>query len=76
MPRSVFIASPSVTQTAAVLATLRDVIVSGAFVHTPDKEACKWCDYTVACGDRVQERAAAKATDTKLVAFGKLAAYV
>ena len=72
----VSIPSPSSSQTAAVLADLRDVIVSGAFVHTPDKNACKWCDYAVACGDRPHERAAAKLADAKLVAFGKLAAHV
>jgi ATP-dependent helicase/nuclease subunit B len=72
----VFIPSPSLSQTAAVLADLRDVIVSGSFVHTPDEKACKWCDYAVACGDRPHERAAAKLADARLVAFGRLGAHV
>ena len=31
---------------------LREVIVQGAFVHAPDEDDCKCCDYDAACGAR------------------------
>ena len=69
------IAAPSREQVAKVLADLREVIVSGAFVHAADEKACKWCDYTAACGGGIHERSAAKAADPRLVAFGRLGAH-
>jgi ATP-dependent helicase/nuclease subunit B len=69
------IAAPSTAQIAAVLADLRELILAGGFVHSPHTDSCKFCDYTVACGRGVHERAEAKASDAKLVAFGRLGAH-
>ena len=72
----VAIAAPSRAQIAEVLSDLRQVIVDGTFVHAKDDKACRFCDYTAACGAGVHEQAAAKAVDPKLVAYGKLATRV
>jgi ATP-dependent helicase/nuclease subunit B len=70
------IPAPSRGRIAGVLSDLRECIVSGAFVHAADeKKACKFCDYTDACGDGVHEQAAAKAADPKLLAVGRLGAH-
>lgn len=70
------IVAPTPAQTAAVLADLREVIVKGAFVHAPDKDACKWCDYDGVCGADALGQAEGKLGDSKLKAFGRLAAHV
>ncbi len=70
------IAAPTRAQTAAVLGDLRELIVKGAFVHAADEKACKWCDYTEACGARVHEQAEGKLADAKLKAFARLGAHV
>jgi hypothetical protein len=59
-----------------VLADLRQVIVDGAFSHTPDEKDCKFCDYTAACDAQVHEQAGAKLQDHRLVAYGRLAVHV
>ena len=69
------IPTPSVAAVGAVLADLRDVIASGLFVHAPDKESCKWCDFGHACGQNAAERAEAKLADPKLAPFVKLVAH-
>jgi hypothetical protein len=69
------IKAPSPAQTAAVLADLRELIVEGAFVHSADQKACKWCDYDAACDDSVHEQAEGKLADPKLKAVGKLASH-
>jgi ATP-dependent helicase/nuclease subunit B len=40
----------SIAKVTAVLADLRQVIASGLFVQVPDETACKWCDFSAACG--------------------------
>ena len=70
------IPAPTPAQTAAVLADLREIIVKGAFVHAPDKDACKWCDYDGVCGAHALTQAAGKLEDSKLKAFGRLTAHV
>ena len=70
------ITAPSLAETAAVLADLRQVIVDGAFVHATDDNACKWCDYAAACDHAVREHATKKLADSKLKAFGRLASHV
>ena len=70
------IPAPTSAQTARVLADLRDLIVAGAFIHAPDKDACKFCDYTAACDESAQERAGTKLADRKLATYGRLAAHV
>ena len=69
------IAAPSLAQTAAVLGDLRELIVSGAFVHAADDRACKWCDYEAACGGGIHEQAEGKRADAKLTAFGRLSSH-
>jgi ATP-dependent helicase/nuclease subunit B len=69
------IPAPPRAQTAKVLADLRQLIVDGAFVHAADEKACKFCDYTAACGSDAGKQAALKLSDPKLTAFGRLAAH-
>ena len=69
------IPTPSIARVGAVLADLREVIASGLFVHAPDEESCKWCDYGHACGQNAAERAEAKQADPKLAPFAKLVAH-
>jgi hypothetical protein len=59
-----------------VLADLRQVIVDGTYTHTPDKDDCGFCDYKAACGEQVHDQASNKLQDTKLIAYGRLAAHV
>jgi ATP-dependent helicase/nuclease subunit B len=70
------IPSPSRRQLVAVLSDLRDVIVSGAFVHAPDESVCRFCDYAAACGAGVHGQAAGKIADPSLAAYGRLSAHV
>jgi RecB family exonuclease len=69
------IPAPTSAETASVLADLRDLILSGAFVHAPDEDDCKWCDYAAACGRGVNEQAAKKIDDGTLDAYRRLAAH-
>lgn len=60
----------------SVLADLRQVIASGLFVHAPEEDGCKWCDFGNACGAKAQPRAQVKAeADANLEPFRKLAAH-
>ena len=70
------IPAPSLADTARVLADLRQVIVDGAFTHTPDEKDCQFCDYTAACDARVHQQAGGKLLDQRLVVYGRLAAHV
>jgi len=45
-------------------------------LHAPDKDACKWCDYDGVCGADALAQAEGKLEDSKLKAFGRLAAHV
>ena len=61
-----------------VLSDLRDVIAHGHFVHTHDKQDCKFCDYGAACGakEKVLKRAEAKVDAPELASFRRLRHYV
>jgi hypothetical protein len=67
---------PPAAATTAVLCDLQEVVASGTFVHAADKSACKWCDFSNACGTNVFERAAGKLSDPKLAAYRRLVAHV
>ena len=67
---------PSAAATTAVLSDLQEVIASGTFVHAADESACKWCEFSNACGKNKFERAAAKQNDPKLIAYRRLMAHV
>ena len=69
------IPTQSIARVGAVLGDLREVIANGLFVHAPDEESCKWCDYGHACGQNAAERAEAKQADPKLAPFAKLVAH-
>lgn len=61
---------------AKVLGDLREVIAQGHFVHTHDKEDCKFCDYGAACGANVVTRAEAKVGAPELDSYRRLRNYV
>ena len=48
-----------------VLTDLLDLTANGAFVHSPDEEDCRYCDFREICGDveRAAERAGGKLAD-------------
>jgi ATP-dependent helicase/nuclease subunit B len=69
------IPTPSLATTGQVLADLREVIASGVFVHSPDEDACRWCNHGLACGRGVQERSEAKTADPRLAPFVRLSAH-
>jgi ATP-dependent helicase/nuclease subunit B len=56
-----------------VIADLRQVIVSGAFVHSADDRVCTFCNYGPACGRNAFARAEAKRADAHLDAVRRLA---
>jgi ATP-dependent helicase/nuclease subunit B len=72
--RKVIPAQP-LAKTAAVLADLREVIASGLFVHAPDEDACKWCDFGHACGRQGGAQAEGKMRDPRLAPYVRLAAH-
>jgi RecB family exonuclease len=47
-------------ETPNVLRDLFDVLASGTFVHTADKDDCRYCEFWRACGRNPVERAEAK----------------
>ena len=55
---------PPVADTMAVLDELFDTVAAGAFVHTADKENCRFCDYAAACGRDYFARAERKISNT------------
>ncbi len=55
---------PPVADTMAVLDELFDTVAAGAFVHTADKENCRFCDYAAACGRDHFARAERKISNT------------
>jgi RecB family exonuclease len=69
------ISAPTWHQIATVLGDLRGLIVQGTFVHASDENDCRFCDYAGACGDAVHAQAERKLQDSKLVAYGRLAAH-
>ena len=72
----VTIAAPQQAEIARVLGDLRELIMQGGFVRTPDADDCRYCDYAAACGEGVNEQAKAKFQDARLKAYGRLAAHV
>jgi hypothetical protein len=69
------IPTPPLAATAAVLADLREVIASGLFVHAPDKDACRWCDFGRACGRQGAAQAEGKLQDARLAPYRRLASH-
>jgi RecB family exonuclease len=69
------IPAPARGKIAEVLGDLREVILSGAFVHARGKDDCKFCDYAAACDRRVREQAEAKRGDPALEAFERLTSH-
>jgi ATP-dependent helicase/nuclease subunit B len=66
----------STARLTSVLSDLRQVIASGLFVHAPEEDGCKWCDFGNACGSKAQPRAAIKMSgDAGLEPYRKLAAH-
>jgi ATP-dependent helicase/nuclease subunit B len=67
--------APSKADLAKVMGDLRDVIAQGLFVHSPDEDDCRFCDYGAACGVRAVKRAEAKKNDPALHSFLRLSRY-
>ena len=72
----VTIPAPAKVDIAAVLGDLRDLIIKGQFIRTPDEDDCKFCDYVATCGGKVNRQAGEKLPDSKLAAYRRLAAHV
>ena len=70
------IPTPASAAIAAVLGDLRDLIIKGAFIRTPDADNCRFCDYAAACGGAVNQQAEDKLPDSRLAANRRLAAHV
>jgi ATP-dependent helicase/nuclease subunit B len=70
------IEAPARMAIAAVLGDLRDLIIEGQFIHTPDEDACRYCDYVAACGGKVTRQSEKKQPDEHLAAYRRLAAHV
>jgi ATP-dependent helicase/nuclease subunit B len=68
----VSIPAPAKAAIAAVLGDLRDLIIKGQFVRTPEEDNCKFCDYIAACGGEVNRQAGEKLPDSKLEAYRRL----
>ncbi len=74
--KRVHIAAPSRAATAGVLSDLRDVIASGIFIHSQDRDSdCKFCDFGRACGKDAHERAKEKAGESVLGPYRRLAGH-
>jgi ATP-dependent helicase/DNAse subunit B len=69
-------AAPGHAAIARVLGDLRELIVEGAFAHSPNEGDCKFCDYTAACGEDVHQQAEGKLRASRLKVYGRLAAHV
>jgi RecB family exonuclease len=72
----VTIPAPSHVAIAAVLGDLRDLIIKGQFIRTPDENGCRFCDCAAACGKNVNQQTTEKLPDSKLEAYRRLAAHV
>jgi RecB family exonuclease len=70
------IPAPTQKAIAAVLADLRDLIIRGEFIRTPDEDDCRYCDYVAACGGAVNRQAAQKGQDSNLAAYRRLREHV
>jgi RecB family exonuclease len=69
------IPAPAQASIAAVLGDLREVIVTGQFIRTPDEDNCRYCDYVAACGAQTNAQAESKVDDPLFQAFGRLAVH-
>ena len=72
----VSIAAPESASIAAVLKDLRDLIIKGKFIRTPNQNDCRFCDYVSACGGKVNRQAEEKLPDSKLSAYRRLVGHV
>ena len=71
--KRVRIPAPALAATARVLADLRDVIASGLFIHSQDRDRdCRFCDFGAACGRNAHESARLKQHDAALDAYRRL----
>jgi ATP-dependent helicase/nuclease subunit B len=70
------ILAPPQTAIVAVLGDLRDLIIKGQFIRTPDESNCRFCDYVAACGGEMNRQAGKKIWDSKLEAYRRLTAHV
>jgi CRISPR/Cas system-associated exonuclease Cas4 (RecB family) len=61
---------------AAVLGDLRELVMKGQFIRTPDEGNCRYCDYVTACGAETNRQAAEKLSDSNSSAFRRLATHV
>lgn len=72
----VTIPAPTQVAIAAVLGDLRNLIIKGQFIRTPDEDNCRYCDYVAACGGEVNRQAGKKLPDAKLEAYRRLVEHV
>ena len=73
--KRVVIDAPTDDALAAVMGDLTAVIGDGAFTQTPDKDECRWCDFSAACGREPWNGAARKVAadvDGRLAAWRRL----
>ena len=70
------IPAPPKAAIAAVLGDLRDLVIKGQFIRTPDEGNCRFCDYIAACGAETNRQAREKLSDSNVGAFRRLAAHV
>lgn len=72
----VIIPAPTKGAIASVLGDLRDLIIKGQFIRTPDQNDCRFCNYAAACGGDVNRQAEEKLQDPKLGSYRRLVAHV
>jgi ATP-dependent helicase/nuclease subunit B len=70
------ISAPTKAAIAEVLGDLRDLIIKGQFLRTPEEGNCRFCDYVAACGGETNRQAREKLPDSKVDAFRRLADHV
>jgi RecB family exonuclease len=70
------IPAPSKAAIASVLGDLRDLVIKGQFIRTPDENNCRFCDYLAACGAETNRQAREKLSDSNVGAFRRLATHV
>jgi ATP-dependent helicase/nuclease subunit B len=66
------IPAQSTAQVGKVVADLREVITKGLFIHTPDSDDCRFCDYGPACGAKAHDNAGKKLDAPALAPYGRL----
>ncbi|MEW6279098.1 MAG: PD-(D/E)XK nuclease family protein, partial [Candidatus Eremiobacterota bacterium] len=66
---------PARAELEAVLGDLLEILDRGAFVHTPDADTCRFCDFRAVCGTSVIAQARRKLEveeEERLAAFRRL----